>query len=442
MTDELEGTGDEELEGSADAVVTQADLDALEDTDRGTVADDAPTENKWNARRSLSELLEEDDAAKAKPAAAAGKKPAAPTGKAEGAKGDVDVDDEEDLDDDDDDELEEPKRDAKKDEPAADDKKKGESGKPRYSVKGADGKAFAFELQPGTSIQFQGDGKPVEVKSIDELVQLAQKGVAFDRKTSEQGQQIATLKTSAEKLQGIVKTTRESAEATLMAALFDREARQKLRVALAPYRDPEYRKGVEAQQKLAEQEKEGKATEEQQVEEKRTEFWTAVGSDIRLEIGKTANLTADDAMEVATRFHLGYQRSYEAKFSELTAAGVDEATANQQANTHAFNYFTEKNLRRVIRGLDAELAEERKGKKPAADKEKPRDKAAADKATQAHNRKLDDKLAQRRRSPRLQGGGAVPGARSGGRAPTDAPAKPRTFAQRMDGAYGLLRGED
>jgi hypothetical protein len=432
---ELEGDElDDEQEGT-----TGQESDELEEQGAGD-GEDAPTENKWTARRSLSELLEEaDDASAAKP----DKKPATPTGKAKPAAEELegddldDDDDEEDLDDDDD-ELEE--EDARKRSTDADQAKPKEgAAKARYSVKAADGKAFEFELQPGTSIQFKADGRDVEVKSIDDLVQLAQKGAAFDRKTSEQGQVIARLESTSSTLSEQLATLRTTAEETLMAALFDREKRQELRRALAPFRDPEYRKGVEAQQELEANKQEKKASDEQQLETKRAEFWTGVGTEIKKEIANAEHLTDDDALEIAKRYHAGYLQSYEAKFAELKASGVAEQNAAQQANQHALAHFTEKNLRRVVRGLNAELAEERraiaKGKRAA-----PADKKAAEAEAQRHNNKTKQKQEQRRRSPKLTGGGANPGGRTPGATPRA--ARPLTFAQRMERATAQLRGTD
>lgn len=438
MADDIE-LEDGDAVDEQDAPIERDDT-ALEDG--GDDVDDTPTENKWNARRSLSEMLEDEDADKAKPASSSSRKPATPTAKSEEPAGDDDdeLDEDEDLDEDDDvDEDGEPSQDPKSSQAS---KGEGASGKPRYAVKGADGKAFEFELEKGTSIQFKADGRDVEVKSMDELVQLAQKGAAFDRKTSEQGQHIQRLAARETELQQTVDEVRKTAEETLLAALFNRDARQKLRAALAPFRDPAYREGVEAKAQLAQQKEQAKESQQAEVETKRAEFWAGVGSEIRKELANAEHLTDDDAIEVATRFHNGYARAYEAKFAELRAAGVPEAKANADANAHAFSYFNEKNLRRVVRGLNAELAEERKSvAKTKGGKTRPGKPASAAAATAeatAHNKKLDQQLERRRRTPRLQGGGASPGG-SSGRTPQDSPAKPRTFAQRMDGLGRMLR---
>jgi hypothetical protein len=450
--DDLDTT--DALETPAAEGTTEAldDLEELDD-DRGDADRAAPTENKWAARRSLSEMLEDDDAEQAKqgkpakqatPAKSATRPTVTPTAAGEGDDEALDEDDE-DLDD-----AEQAKQGNKTTPDQG--KKDGEgaakeTSKPRYTVKGPDGKAFAFELTPGTAIQFKADGKDVEATSIDALVQLAQKGAAYDRKTTEQGHQIAQLRTRETELQTHLKTVRTTAEQTLLAALFDDEKAEALRKALAPYQDPEYRKGIEAQEQLAQREQADQQTETQQLEAQRTEFWQGVGADIRAELtsGKFEHLTDADAMDVATRFHQGYSQAYTAKFEALKAAGTPEAQAHAQANTHAFAHFTEKNLRRVMRGLNAELAEERTAsgkKKPAGQgrdpNAKPADERSARAAADAHNKTTTDKLEQRRRAPRLQGGGAAPG--NAGRVP--APTKPRTFAERMDTAFSLLRTGD
>ena len=440
MTDDIE-VGDE-LDTTSGAPSDQ-ESDQLEDghDDGGDAGgEDAPTENKWNARRSLSELLEDDDAEKAKatPAARSSRKPAPPTGDAEGDEGDEELDDdEEELDDDEDLDEEEdaPKRGAKQGQEAGD--QKGASGKPRYTIKGADGKTFAFELEKGASIQFKGDGRDIEVKSVDELVQLAQKGAAFDRKTSEQGKTIAELTTARDETRQLLSQVRKTAEQTLMAALFDREARQKLRAALKPYRDPQVRQAAEVLEREAEQQKETQRSEEQIAEGKRQEFWQGVGAEIRTQLEHFEHLTNDDALEIATRFHAGYSRAYDAKFAELTKGGTPEEQANRLANEAAVAELSDRNLRRVMRGLNAELAEERRGRKGKAART-PTDPTAARQAAEAHNPTTHRKLEQRGRTPRLQGGGGAPG----GTSRSQAPAKPRTFAQRMDSAIGMLRNPD
>jgi hypothetical protein len=379
MDEDLETV--DELEIPAGDVTDEA-LEDLEGVDDGEGRGDAPTENKWAARRSLSEMLEEaDEAAKPKPDA-----PKRPT---------ADGEDEEDEEEEqpkpkDGQEPKKPESDAKPDA----DKAKGE--KARYTVKGADGKSFEFRLEPGTSIQFKGDGRDVEVKSMDELVQLAQKGAAFDRKTTEQGQRIGALETRERTLADQLTATRTAAEQTLLAALFDEEKAEALRKALEPYRDPKFREGQEAIEREAQRKTKEKETEEQTVESKRTEFWQGVGSDIKAELagGKFEHLTSDDAMEIATRFHAGYAQAFTSKFAELKAAGTPEATAHQQANSHAFSHFTEKNLRRVMRGLNAELAEERaaaadKAKATGAQHGKSTNESSAKAAADAHNKTGD-----------------------------------------------------
>ncbi|MFL5912771.1 MAG: hypothetical protein ACJ768_19670 [Gaiellaceae bacterium] len=431
MADDVELEDLEEIDEPQDPT-TEA-LEDLEETDVDDV-DDAPTGNKWANRRSLSEMLEEaDEAAPSK----ADKKPVTPTA----PKGKELEGDGEDLDDDDDDEeLDEEEEAPKRDTTATQEKPKADgAAKARYAVKGADGKAFEFELEEGTSIQFKADGRDVEVKSIDDLVQLAQKGAAFDRKTSEQGQIISRLESTTGTLTEQLATLRTTAEETLMAALFDREKRQELRRALAPYRDPEFRKGVEAQQELEANKQEKQATEEQQLEEKRTEFWQGVGTEIKKEITNAEHLTDDDAIEIARRFHAGYVQSYQTKLAELVAGGLSEEKAAPKANEFAASHFTEKNLRRVVRGLNAELADERtgakkKGAKPVAAS---RDPKAGQAEAEAHNRTTKKKLEQRRVAPKLAGGGALPGGRAPGA--TARPAKPLTFAQRMERAGRTLR---
>lgn len=410
---------DDDLELDTDE--REDDGDAQEPADRD---DDRAPANAWASRRSLSDRLaeqdddEEDGSQKSKGPTAQGS-----------AAGE-----------DDDDEEEHRQEQRRGEPPKKDDATEGtRPTTARFTRVDPEGKPIADPLlATGQVLRFKGDGKEITVSSDDELIQLAQKGAAFDRKTSELGRRAKELEEHNRSLQS-------TADQALMAVLFGytdkdgnevspREAREQLRPKLARFRDPEVRAGLEA---LAREEA-AKRTEseqrDQELTEARQEFWQQAGEEIRASLPEFEHLTPDHADDIAGRFYGLYERA----FTRLVNGGASE----EEAQAQAFEELTVPNLRRVMRGLNAELAES--GSTPPR-REAPRRQDPRAEA-EAHNRRVAQKVDNRRTASRLQGGGAAPAgrppaARESARATDREPLKPgeTAFRRSFGGALSRLR---
>jgi hypothetical protein len=419
--------------------------DAASDTDAGEDGGSQKTENRWTSRRSLSDIADEvvAEAGKGKePTPTAGKPAAKPDadpddededegadrgGKKDAAKqaGETDPD-EDDDDEDDDDEDEDEGR-----EPGSG------GGKPRYVVKNAAGEPVDFEWEKDASVVFKGDGKEVVVKSMDELVQLGQKGVAFDRlvpelrsKLTERDEAIGSYEQQLAELQ-------ETADRTLLAALFGSdEVKAKLAEALEKYQDPDFVEGQKARAREEQRKKAEEQSEKTELQQSREEFWTSVGTRMGELFERYPLLDENDAPTITERFYKGYESAFTRTYQELVAAGKSKPEAEKLAQKTAFEALSDKNLRRTMRQLNEELQAKLDRKRNPRGGGKPDSETEARRSVEAHNARTNKKIDQSNR-PRLGGGknGGAPPAQVRG-APND--GKPRTFAQRMAGVSRIL----
>lgn len=394
------------------------DQDELVDGDDDSADDEegepARPANRWSARRSLSDHLEDEDGEdsdEAQDPTATGDRPTKPAAQGE--------------------------------EPGARDRTQEQKAQeseapvttPRYTRLDAEGKPVTDPLlAKGQAIQFKGDGKIIRVASDDELIQLAQKGAAFDRKTSEQGTRIQELETRVDEVA-------QEADQVLLRVLFGytkedgtkvtpREVREQLRPQLKRFLDPDYVQGQEALRREQARVEAAKQEQSAELEHKRTEFWTHVGEEIGGQLEQHPHLTEDDAEEITSRFYAGYTRAFE----RAIAGGQSE----DEAQRAAFSALSKANLHRVMRGLNAERAEDgQPAARPAAKRQTPAD---ADR----HNTRVSRKVDSRRTAPRLQGN---PGTPPAGRAPSpadrekDRPLRPgeTVFQRRMSSMRRTLR---
>jgi hypothetical protein len=324
--EELDVTPDEDETPAGDE---GADKDSDRDDDRGSSSksDRASrgTANRWGAvRDSMGDTLRK------------------------GIKGDATdhtVDDDDDLDDGDDEPEDEDLEDGEDsprgrgtgadadddedgDEPKGDKPKKGaeaegdddDDDSPRYEVVDKEsGDAFKLDLPKGAVIRFAGDGKTIEATSFDDVIQLAQKGAAFDRVSSKAGQDIRGLKSTVQEYE----QAQEADTDLLLKLVFgeiDEDGLEKLQKELEPYRDPKAREGMKA---LVEKEQ-NKKTETQRAEESAAdaarEFWSATRSRIDTDLPRFEYLDAEDA----TRHRVALLRDVHRR-SRSTDARVREA---------------------------------------------------------------------------------------------------------------------
>lgn len=310
-------------------------------------------------------------------------------------------------------------------------------GKPRYEITDANGDRLELELTPGTKITFAADGRTVELSSMDQVVQLAQKGVAFDRVSSQQGQANSDLRRTVEALEA----ARKEDEELLLRIISDPDELARVAEALEKYQDPEFRRGQEAiraNEARAERDRqEGAAAQTQAV----NDFWGAVSSAITSDLGKYEYLDADDVGQITQ----DYYAQYEAKLGELvqhyTAAapqhGVSEDDAIRQAQADAAAVLNEQTLRQTMRTLN-ERYMKRAGRAPGGGD----GKAEARGRTEAerHNAHVNAKRVQRDNSRSMRSGGGAPPAL---RSPL-ARTAPKTFEGKLAASMAKLRslGQD
>src|SRR5699024_10403604 len=115
-------------------------------------------------------------------------------------------------------------------------------------------------------------------------------------------QQRATLERSLQEREQALVT----AEETLLAVLFDEEVAGRLREAAEKYRDPEVRKGLAAQQKLAQREREDDERNTQARTQAAESFWNHAADEFAGQLEEYEYLRAEDAPEAVELFYNRY----------------------------------------------------------------------------------------------------------------------------------------
>lgn len=346
-----------------------------------------PTGNRFTRAKSLSERFAEKD----------------------------DEDDEDDLDDDpddDDDETEgdkepdrksesedsgKPKGESKASDDTKDDEKEDEGDEPgtsRFEIVDAAGSKYELDLPDGATIKFNADGKTVELDSVDKLVQMAQKGEAFDRVTSRIGSQLGTAKGQIKELSEDAEADRELVKAIIRretgaeGALSDEEFEKLKALFDAEDADPESREAKKALAEKREREKAASEGNEEAHQQASATFWQATREQITESIESYPYLEAEDVAEVEQRFYAEYNsRRAELieKFTPLAKQhGVTEAQAVAEAERIAIEEkLNRKTLRSVMKSLDSKYAK-RAGKGGDGKREKLETKEA-----ERHNRQIE-----------------------------------------------------
>ena len=275
----------------------------------------------------------------------------------------------------------------------------------RFAIVDGEGNEYEAEWPEGTRVRFAADGRPREVGSMDELVQLAQKGVAFDRRSSEWGQAEKALRTKASELAQKV----GEGEELLLRALFDKDAHQQLRKALGKYRDPDVRAALRDSATLREtqerQQQQASASREQVI----AEFWPAVRQEIQGQLEAHEYLRPEDEQEILSAFHHEFIAEYNARYQHLAAQAAaggynvrDEqvrAELGRLAEAEALPTLTEARLSEVMGRLNSRYAQRTGGE--AAE-------ARAQKEAERHNRRTEDKVQRRGKGKQLRGTGGAP----------------------------------
>lgn len=418
------------------------------DTEGGKAPDTAPEPaNAWEAMRgAIAEMGE------AEPATTEGGERAEPKPKGEPPESRAEPETEPEP------EKGEGEEEGKKPEAEAEGEGKEEGGAPPpLQIVGADGSEYELEDWPADAkLKFKADGRPVEA-TLEEFLTYAQKGVYFDRRSSEWGQRERELRVSAESTQSDLEEAREeldSAWTILRSTILepDEEKRQANREKVLPHlaklADPEIRQALEAQ---ARQERDRERTETITPEARQEAiegFWGGVGEEIaatirgevraaeELEAGlperpKFEHLSEDDLDIVVTAFHNGYRQHATGLLEKYVAAadraGGDVEKAAELAEEHALGWLTEANLYGTMQALEGRFAK-RFGGERARSREQDGKREAA-----KHNATVDSQLDRRRRRG-VRPGGAPP---SGG--PSAGVETPNTWEGHMDGMREAFR---
>lgn len=300
-------------------------------------------------------------------------------------------------------------------------------GASRFQLVGADGADAKLELPEGAKITFKADGRPVSVSSVDDLVQLAQKGVHADRKLSEQGRTAAAFRQHAE-------AQIAQAETLLRKVITDPEAFRKVEEYFDKLEDPDYRQKAEDSARLArieaEQNQASDAAWEETIEALDAKVEETI--DTLLEGDEFPHLVAEDADDVGSAFEAGFLQHQEdlvAEYRRLAPQyNVDPDAAEAQARQDALQWLTEANLKATLKQFNDRYARrgaggQRGGQDPA-------------RAAEEHNRRTTEKLSQRDTSVGIRGNGG--GFSSGGERKGEA-ERPSTFQSHMSGIRGAIR---
>lgn len=286
----------------------------------------------------------------------------------------------------------------------------------RFQLVDAAGKfAPAPALPDGTKIRFRADGEDVTVSSMDELVQHAQKGINFEKKSSAWGEERGQFQRAVQEAQ----TQVSAAEETILRALFDDDFRAALREEAERFRDPEFREGQQAKQELSALRQRQQLQDEQARAEGATKLWDGVTETFRAKLGDYQFLRAEDAGEAATVLHSEYITNRESLFESAANGGYDlnDPRVVQQIEAAAVRTLSSENLHAIMNRLNARY-ENRLG--PIARQQ------ADITAAETHNRRTDERL-QRADAPRaLRAADAAPVLEHGSRKPA-----PVTFEDRM-----------
>lgn len=253
-----------------------------------------------------------------------------------------------------------------------------------YEVFDEAGKPVELQLAVGSKLRFKADKSRVEVGSVDELVQLAQKGIHYTSRMQQFGQTEAALKTEI----GQLENTLREGEELMLKVLFDREYAEELREKAAHLESPEARAGLRATQELkARDEKE--TADAQTLEAKgREKLWTDAQAYVETTLEEHESLKPEDAEGVLKGWYSRYlvvrEQVWPHAIAAAEKAGKSDTESTEFAEAVAFRFLNRTSL-------DAVILEAAGGTKavptPAEGVSEEEAKAAVD----AHNAAVEDK---------------------------------------------------
>jgi hypothetical protein len=287
---------------------------------------------------------------------------------------------------------------AKKDEPVK------VPAKAAYVVRDAEGEVpGGLDWPEGLEVVFKADKHPVAVTSMDQLVDLAQKGVFADRKI---GEEVSARRTQAADFAAKEQTFRakqKEAQDLLLDVVFDDDVREKVAEALADLKDPAARRVKE----LEAEREEGKTAEATKAQAAAAEneqavigqFWDAVDAQIETSLKDFPNLDPDDSRQIVSDFVALYDQDVAQLTTHHVRQGKSPADARALAERQATRVYTEANLKGVMHVLNAHIEKKVAPLRTAA--------ARARDAVE-HNAHVEKKITQRDASRPLRGTGSPP----------------------------------
>lgn len=313
--------------------------------------------------------------------------------------------------------------------------------KARFEVVGADGKPVPLALPEGAKIVFKGDGKQVEVTTLDELVQHAQQGVNAQRVRSEFGVIRSRLESELTDVRGQISTAEQRAdraEEILYEILSDPEKYDQVARELASQLTPEARENAKLKADLARRDAEASRERESAQSAQMDQFWGAAREVVAERLPEFEFLTADDTEEALHTFYGLYVATRDQLAEQYkpmqTKVGLSDADFAATIEREALQVLTTDNLVQVLEKLNARYETR---VRPHVERVKATS-AAADAA--AHNAKTTERLQRRDEAPvTLRRTPAPP---ASGVPAAEAPSRPRNFGEHMAAIKRALHGDD
>lgn len=214
----------------------------------------------------------------------------------------------------------------------------------RYNVVDAEGNPLPVVWPDGTFIELKLDGKPRRIGSMDEMANLMQKGAVHDRVVSAKQQLVHEVTTERDTLKQQV----EQSEDLLVKLLFgddgdpNGDSAHAYRMAVANdehvrrFRYPEARDGAKALIQRERERQEAEARASKQAASSSTAIWETLGEAFTARQREFPTLAADDLPSIQTEMYSEYQAALADATAHYQAEGVAPAQAAKLAAKHAF----------------------------------------------------------------------------------------------------------
>lgn len=293
-----------------------------------------------------------------------------------------------------------------------------------------------MEWPEDVALRFKADDEVHEVDDPEELVELAQKGVNYGRRSRDLAQKERQVEQVVEQHREALQT----AEDLLIQAVFDEDAREEMAEKLEPYRDPEVR---EAKRDAARWREHEERSEEQGQEEAAEEFWSEVESEVEGNLEEFEYLDDGDTSIVMQQWYGMYESALEELQPQARQAveqgDLEEDEAARWLHDQASTVLTEENLLAVMETLDQHYADKVQPRQQA--EEETSEDGDADVVDLEERKRERDEYIESKKEDEAEkaavtggGGSSIPS--GGGSGSED--SEPETFDERMEDIMGTL----